>query len=254
LAGLVLPTCECGVVPVVRRFLVRGVPAPAALAYMLAAPVINPVVLLSTWVAFPGRWWMVPARVALVVAPALLIALTIGRNPPRLLLKPQASALPGKPPLAACGHGPDCDCGHEHHQAAGPAMVRIMSIAAGEFVDMGRWLLVGCLASAALKTFLPFSWLSALGQNAFAAVGVMMLLAMLLSICSEADAFVASSFASFPWAAQLSFIAIGPMVDIKLAIVYSAVFHRLVVLALLTVPSLIIFSLSVMLTVLAGQP
>ena len=53
--GLVFPMCECGVVPVIRRLISKGLPVSNAIAYMLAAPIVNPIVILSTYAAFRGQ-------------------------------------------------------------------------------------------------------------------------------------------------------------------------------------------------------
>ena len=62
LAGVALPGCECASVPIAARLRAGGVCSAAAMAFMLAAPAINPIVLVSTAVAFPGRPEMVAAR------------------------------------------------------------------------------------------------------------------------------------------------------------------------------------------------
>ena len=74
-AGFILPTCECGVVPIVRRLIHKGVPNHIAIAYMLAAPIVNPVVLLSTYMAFNGNKNMVFARIVIAVIVASIMGL-----------------------------------------------------------------------------------------------------------------------------------------------------------------------------------
>lgn len=111
----------------------------------------------------------------------------------------------------------------------------------GEFLDSGKFLVAGCLAAAAFKTFLPPSVLGVFEENLFYAVGGMMGLAVLLTICSEADAFVAASFTSFPDAAKLAFVSLGPMLDVKLIVMYAAVFAPRTVRRLLIIPALVVF-------------
>ncbi len=234
-AGMVLPTCECGVVPIVRKLLNRGVPAPTALAYMLAAPVVNPVVMLSTWVAFQGDWQILVGRVIMVVVPALALGWIVQAIPSKELLRPGTQKL-----SHSC-------CGGHHHRAK-TRMGRVLSVlqhTAGEFIDMGQYLLLGAVVTALFKTFMPTDWAYALGDNLFLAVAIMMLLAIILSVCSEADAFVAASFKTFPAAAQLSFIGIGPMVDIKLILMFFAVFHRRLAIVLIILPTALVYFLGV---------
>ena len=78
-AGVVLPTCECGVVPVARRLLKKGAPGSSVIAYLLSAPIVNPVVLASTWFAFRGSWLMVGARAGVAVLVAGTVALLATR-------------------------------------------------------------------------------------------------------------------------------------------------------------------------------
>jgi uncharacterized membrane protein YraQ (UPF0718 family) len=235
-AGMVLPTCECGVVPIVRRLLLKGVPSHVAITYMLAAPVINPIVLVSTYVAFRGNLWMVIGRAGLVALSACCMGLWLSRIHPFMLLRQEATL----DDLPVHAHG-ECDCGFNHQSKGRSKLTGALLHAAWEFLDMGKYLILGCLLAGLMKTSLSDGTLSIFANNVFLAVGAMMFLAVILSVCSEADAFVAASFWSFPKVAQLSFIAIGPMVDLKLVLMYSAVFRKRDVLALTVVPTVIIY-------------
>ena len=109
---------------------------------------------------------------------------------------------------------------------------------------MGKYLILGAIAAASFKTLLPQDIMSLFSSNLLLSIGGMMLLAILLSICSEADAFVAASFLTFPTGAQLAFVAIGPMVDLKLIGMYAATFQRRMVIALVLGPTALILTLS----------
>jgi len=253
-AGLFLPVCECGIVPIVRRMLQKGVPPASAMTYMLAAPIVNPVVMASTYTAFQGDWFMMAARTAMGAVTALGMGLALSRLSAQDIL------------LDPAGHGPACacGCGHDH---GGPdatgmtdapdapgdtgapvtAKARIAAVCshtAGEFLDMGGMLILGSLFAAAFKTLTPSTLLTLFETDPLLSILAMMLLAILLSLCSEADAFVAASFTTFPASAKLAFLALGPMLDIKLAIMFQAVFTRRVVTALLIVPPVMVFVLS----------
>jgi uncharacterized membrane protein YraQ (UPF0718 family) len=246
-AGMLLPTCECGVVPIVRRLLLKNVPAHVAAAYMLAAPVINPIVLVSTYVAFRGDIWMVLGRVGVVALTAVTGGLWLGRMDP-LLLVPHGE----HDHIGHQGSDLDCDCGLDHEGGSQPRFIGALAHTAWEFLDMGKYLILGCLAAGLIKTFLPSTILTVFESNLFLAVAGMMLLAIIVSVCSEADSFVAASFWSFPKAAQLSFITIGPMVDLKLIMMYTGVFRRRVVFVLVILPTLVVFIVSTLLGTIAG--
>ena len=244
-SGLFLPTCECGVVPVARRLMAKGMPPRAALAFMLSAPVVNPVVLASTFVAFRSDLGMVAGRVALVLLPAAVLAWTLGGLPLESLLRGHKPRSPWSLPMAHDHvHGPDCGCAAQA-PATGSRFVRVIVLAGAEFAAMGKYLILGAFAAAAFKTWLPPGLIMATAGNLPLAVAAMMLLAVLLSVCSEADAFVAASFVAFPAAAQLAFVALGPMVDLKLMAMYGGTFGRRPALALVLVPSAMIFVLAV---------
>lgn len=235
-AGLLVPTCECGVVPVARRLMEKGVSSQLALTYMLAAPVINPIVLASTYIAFRGNLSLVFLRVLLVALPALILGCAFGKK--QILTKGDRVDDP-------------CRCGDSVHSCAehGPkglsAVPAVLETGAQEFLSMGKFLIFGCLAAAFFKVYLPWEALRLFETNLFSAVALLMALAVLLSVCSEADAFVAASFVSFPVASQLAFVALGPMVDLKLIGMYYAVFRTNLVMALVLVPVMIIYPLSI---------
>jgi uncharacterized membrane protein YraQ (UPF0718 family) len=204
LAGVVLPGCECGAVPIAGSLIRRGVTPAAALAFLLAAPAINPIVLASTAVAFPGRPEMVVARGAasLVVAVAMgWLWLRLGRT--------DWIRLPHRPGLddvskarafwAACRH---------------------------DIMHAGGFLVLGAAAAATINVVVPDAWLQRLADQPVLSVLALAVLAVLLSICSEADAFVAASLSQFSLTSRLVFLVVGPMVDLKLIAMQTGVFGR----------------------------
>jgi len=231
-SGFILPTCECGVVPIVRRLMLKGVPPFMAIAYMLAAPIVNPIVLASTYIAFRGSLTMVLARVML----AVVVATAVGLYAKRLKNVVHDS-------------NDSCNCGHMHNHdhSREPFLHKIKSVmmhGAHEFMDMGKFLILGAMAAAAFKTLLPENIMAFFGGNLVLSIMGMMALAILLSICSEADAFVAASFQIFPAASKLAFVGIGPMVDLKLIGMYAVTFNRRMVLALVVGPVVLVFLVS----------
>ncbi|WP_285906944.1 permease [Pseudodesulfovibrio pelocollis] len=252
-AGMLLPTCECGIVPVVRRLLLKNVPPRVAIPYMMAAPVVNPVVIASTLFAFQGDLSVVGLRLLLVIVPAAALGFALGGASPRAVLRQQPIDLKRFDEAEAVHlpeheHGHGCACGCGHVQAGPFARTRaVLFHTAAEFVSMGRFLVFGALVAGGFKAFLPPGVLEFFVGSPMLAVGGLMLLAIALSICSEADAFVAASFASFPVAAKVAFMAIGPMVDLKLIPLFLSVFTRRVALALIVVPTVTVYVMGVLL-------
>lgn len=248
-AGIFLPTCECGVVPVARKLMRKGAPPGVAIPFLLSAPVFNPVSLLATWVAFRGDWSVVALRVCLVAVPAVILGLGLARSGTDAVLRNGAGDGPGDDCGACCGHDHEHDHGHQQAcdcgaPAQGNRLLSCLRHTAEEFLDMGRFLILGAAVSGLFKAFFPQGLLAQLSGSLPLAVLALMVLAFLLSVCSEADAFVAASLTMFPRPAQLAFMALGPMLDLKLLPAYFSVFQRRVAVALVVVPALIIYVLA----------
>jgi hypothetical protein len=214
LAGLAFPICECGSVPVARRLAARGLTPSAAVTFMLAAPVLNPVVIASTFVAYRTRsslWTMVIGRFALGMLVAIVVGWVLGSRSKDEVLRPRSEET------------------HAVLIEPGPPEARWRRFflhTGNDFLFMGRYLLVGAAAAAMVQTFLPASLVSKVAGTPVLDIAVMMGLATVLSLCSESDAFVAASFVQFGPAAQLAFLVSGPMIDLKLGALYAGTFRR----------------------------
>ena len=224
LGGLAFPVCECGSVPVARRLISRGLHPSAGLAFMLAAPIVNPIVLLSTIVAYRGRGIateMVIGRAGLGLLLAGLAGWAIGAQGAKGLLRARAD----EPDV--CRHE-----GHGHPASKGRAFVEHL---AGDFFFMGRFIVIGGALAAALQTIIPQDIVSGVARTPLIGSLALMGIAFVLSLCSEADAFVAVSFTQFPLGSQLAFLVFGPVVDAKLSFLYGATFRKRFVWRLVTV-------------------
>jgi uncharacterized membrane protein YraQ (UPF0718 family) len=204
IAGAVLPGCECSSVPVARGLMARGVPPPAALAFLLSAPAINPVVLVATSVAFPGRPQVVLARFLASLGTALVVGWIWQRV--------------GQPNWFATTRGPDLS-GLGRWEAFRISMRH-------DFVHAGGFLVIGGITAATLNVAVPRSFLDAVGSNVWLSVVALGGLAVVLAICSEADAFIAASLSQFSLTARLAFMVVGPTVDVKLVALQTGTFGR----------------------------
>lgn len=203
LAGMALPGCECSSVPVARRMISKGVPAAAALTFLLAAPAVNPIVLVSTSVAFPNQPEMVWAR----LLASMLAAISVGW-------------------IWSAAHAERYLRRIEAHRGDGPRLRAFASVAIDDLAQAGGYLVLGATIVATLQTYLPASWLTSLGGSGLVGVLVMGLLAVGLAVCSEADAFVAAALGQFSPTARLAFMVVGPMVDLKLIAMQGGAFGR----------------------------
>ncbi|MFR9729409.1 permease [Saccharopolyspora sp. MS10] len=209
LAGLALPGCECASVPVARRLMGQGVPQAAALTFLLAAPAVNPIVLVSTAVAFPGDPMMVLAR----FAGSLLTACATGW----VWLRIGKASWIAEHALRRVERRPDPGAGR---------WALFAETARHDLVEAGGFLVLGGLTSAVFTVLLPAEWMSSLGGQLVLGVLVMALLAVVLALCSEADAFVAASISGLPLLPKLVFLVVGPAVDLKLIALQAGTFGR----------------------------
>src|SRR3954468_409899 len=210
-AGIAFPVCECGSVPVARRLAAKGLMPSAAVTFMLAAPVVNPVVIASTFVAYNGRssvWVMVIGRFLLGLIVAIAVGWVVGNRSKEELLKPR----------------PEDQVAMEHEDE--PRWQRFFGHMGGDFLFMGRFLLLGATISAAVQTFVPQNIVNGVASLPIISLLAMMGLAFFLSLCSESDAFVAASFVQFGIGAQLAFLVFGPMVDMKLGALYMGTYNK----------------------------
>lgn len=202
-AGALLPGCECSSVPVAGRLVARGIPEGAALTFLLAAPAINPIVMVSTAVAFPGRPEMVVARFCASLVTAVIVGFFWSgfASPEWLTSKMKV---------------------HDH----GDRLDNFVSTAASDFLQAGGFLVAGAGLVAAMQTLVPPSVFDRIGGSGPLAVLVMAGLAITLSVCSEADAFVAAGMTQFSLTSRLVFLTVGPMVDLKLIALQAGAFGK----------------------------
>lgn len=202
LAGVALPGCECASVPVAGSLMRRGVAPAVALTFLLAAPAVNPVVLVSTAVAFPDRPEVVLAR----FLASLVTAVAVGW----LWLR-----FAGRVPILHRQRG------HDHGEGATQAFLGSVR---HDFIHAAGFLVLGAMIAAAINTFVPREIIDSVAGNVFLAVGSMAIFAFVVALCSEADAFVAASLSAFSDTAKLVFMVVGPAMDVKLASMESGQF------------------------------
>jgi len=223
-AGFLLPVCECGIIVIIRRLLRKGVPLRMALAYMLCAPIVNPVVIVATFAAYRGRptWLLVPvARVVLGLGLGLIIAAWAGRSKfareIKVAVAPDAAGDDQRTQLGIAGK-----------------ISAALDHALNEFLDVALFLIAGAAVAALLQTAVSRAALAGFGHSPVLAVPGLMGLALVLNLCSEADAFVAATLsAALSVSAQLAFMVLGPMLQIKLILMYTMVFRRRLIFVLI---------------------
>jgi uncharacterized membrane protein YraQ (UPF0718 family) len=248
--GLIFPMCECGILVVMRRLLRKGLPLSCCIAYMLAGPIINVVVIISTWAAFEGHGIareVVGLRVGMGFVVACLTAMIVHvqylKHGNALLTNiaiPAANA--SAPPVQVVETAPEEESTPTQKRTVGDRLSNISATAMHDFVDITLFLTLGAVLAATAKLFISPSEVETLSrEQPFLAIPAMMLLAVLMCLCSEADAFVAASFTNMHLSAKVAFLVLGPMLDLKLLLMYTRVFRRRLIVTIATSVVVLVF-------------
>lgn len=232
LLGLIFPMCECGSVIVIRRFIKKGLPLSAAVTYMLGAPIVSPVVALSTFAAFKGQnpILMTVLRLALGYGIAVVIGGIVHRIGRAKLLQPGVIA--GDRERARTGlrttAAPTTEDFSVVIEAASFRQKLLLAVqsATADFLDVAFFLIIGAAIASVFNTAVDQSVILPLATNPPLAIMAFMVFAAGLALCSTTDAFVAASLpVIFPMSAKLAFLVFGPMFDLKLFWLYGLIFR-----------------------------
>ncbi|MBS5969609.1 MAG: permease [Clostridium perfringens] len=225
--GVFLPVCECATVPITKGLLNKKVPLNVAITYMLAAPIVNPLVILSTYYAFDGNIKVVLLRVGVgffiaVIAGLLMLCLS-GEN--NIFIDNGEGELQGK-----------CLCGCSEIDDNSSKPIRLLKHTSLEFYEIGKYFIVGATLASIFQTFVPRDIIFYFENSAVLSIIILMAFSFLISLCSEADAFVASTFINrFSLGSITGFLIIGPMIDLKNTIMLFSIFKKSFVIKLLFV-------------------
>lgn len=227
--GFFFPSCECGIVPIVHQFVKKGVPVHTAFAFMLTAPIINPVVIFSTFIAFGNTWKMAGLRMLGSFIVALIVGVWLAYIQKGTILKSSFDSAMVEPNSHT----------HEEEESVAPQkwghrIIHVLTHSIDEFFDTGRYLIIGGLIAAGMQTYLPTRVMLTLGSTKLLAILIMLVLAFTMSLCSEADAFIGSSLLSlFGTAPVVAFLVFGPMVDIKNLLMMKRYFNTRFIISLI---------------------
>ncbi|MEW9699233.1 permease [Paenibacillus sp. SI8] len=243
LLGICFPLCECGMIPVVKRLIHKGMPITVGVVFILVGPVLNPVVYISTRMAFQTYPAMAYARMGLAFAVAIVLGLLIHflvkKNPLRLSLSVNHTA-----------HSSHQQDGHHKlahplrsYEQLGAKLIAIFKHASVELFQMGTYLIIGSILTALVQTSLSRDDLIGIGSQSFVSSFFMMGYAYILSLCSTSDAFVASSFATtFSKSSLLAFLLFGPMIDLKVTLMLHSMFKTRFVLLLIALVAGLVYA------------
>lgn len=247
--GLFIPACDCAVIPIAMRLKKKKVPTNVIVSFMLASPIISPVVLLSTFFAFGETEKMLlfgfempklfVYRTIFGVLVALVVGIILDIICKDAVLKEETYEHHhhhhDHEHIHTCNHHHEgCSCSH-HEKETGPLgrVKNIINIMYGDFMGIISYMAVGALLAATMQILLPISNIGGIVQNKYISTFIMMLLAFALSLCSTSDAFIARTFMnSLSKNSILAFILLGPMIDIKNTILLNKSFNKKFVIVL----------------------
>lgn len=250
--GLIFPMCECGIVLVMRRLLSKGLPLGCAIAYMLSAPIINPIVIASTWAAFSGADRIDGITnvqmLSLRLGGAFLIAYTVGLIVNRLAESRGTANL--IQPIRGLAHRPQEDDDEEGNATVAKKrstlqiLTAISEVTLHDFVDITCYLVIGALLASLVQAFQLVKYAPGVTNNAILMILFMMGLAIILCLCSEADAFVAANLPLPPELAlggKVAFLVLGPMLDLKLYFMYTQTLKKRLIWSIMGSVTVMVF-------------
>lgn len=231
--GVVCPICECVTVPITRSIIKKGVPINVAITYMLAAPIVNPLVVISTYYAFDGDLKIVFLRFFLGVVIAIVAGLFMGIfSENENILKENYNS-----DYYKCG----CGCEEIKKQNTNK-LIALLKMSSVEFYDIGKYFIAGSFLATIFQMNLTEYFTSSLKLSPVVGIIFLMLFSFLISLCSEADAFVARSFlGTFQTGGVLGFLLIGPMIDLKNVTMLMASYKKSFVFKLIFVVTALVF-------------
>lgn len=237
LLGAIFPVCECAIVPVIRRLIRKGLPVSCAITYMLSAPIINPIVVISTMKAFStslgqfslretetavayGPLFMTSSRLIIAFLVTVSVGLIVLKFRSRSILKP--GVVPAR--LDDTENAAEADQNGRDRDEPGPnRLVLAMRTTMRDFMETAMYFTIGVAITSVFKAYVTEDLILLFNQNEVTGIGLMMVLAFVLSLCSTSDAFIAANF-PVPQSAKLAFLVFGPMMDVKLVFMYLSVF------------------------------
>lgn len=243
--GMIFPVCECAIIPIGKRLIKKGVPLPVAVTFMLSVPIVNPIVIMSTYYAFSNNSVIFSMRIVFGIVNSIIIGYLIHINYKNKQLPIREDVNKDKY---------ICNCGCEDLNFNNYSKMRVLlNHTKSEFFSVLKYLIFGSLISSLFKVTVKGEVLTYFSKNLVLSVIIMIILALLLSVCSEADAFIASTFAlTFTKGSVIAFLVLGPMLDIKNILMLLGNFKKEFVIKLSIYIILVTFVSSVLFNIIGG--
>ena len=236
LSGFFFPVCDCGSIPLAKGLIKKGVPISAAITFMLAAPILNPISIMSTLYAFSGM----PIAAVYRAAAGIIISVAVG-----LIMRFYSA----KDIIEINDDIVECQCGfcNNSYDSDRSIILKIGDVfihAGEEFFSVGKFMVIGALLSSVIQTLILHSYINYIPKSRISSLIIMMCFAFLISVCSTSDAFIAKGFLNqFPLGSIMGFLVLGPMIDMKNTILLMGSFKKSFALKLIFIVFLVTFTL-----------
>lgn len=232
LIGLIFPVCECAIIPITRSLIKKGIPVGIGVTFMLSVPIINPIVIASTYYAFYDKQAMVLIRITGGFVAAILIGMLVN------LLKENEEVRV----LNNIENEYYCNCGCTNFSGKENKIREIFEHTSREFLDIMGYLVFGAFISSGFQVVQSQGGFNYIFNNKILNIIFMMFLGFVLSLCSEADAFVGRSFLeNYSFSGVAAFLILGPMLDLKNLIMLFGAFKKSFVFKLVLITISIVF-------------
>lgn len=238
ISGILFPVCECAIIPITRSLIKKGLPIGVGITFMLSVPIVNPVVIMSTYYAFPNEINISIYRTLGGIIGALIVGMIVGLIYDK---KKNTEVLKGEEVDLYCDC---CTFSNNYYISLKGKIKNLILNASNEFLNISVYFIFGALLSSIFVVFLKDSLINNMTSGKIASIGIMMLLGFLLSLCSEADAFVAKGFMdNFGVGGVMAFLILGPMMDLKNLILSFGFFKKRFVLQLFLIICIVVFGI-----------
>lgn len=239
ISGILFPVCECAIVPITRSLIKKGLPVGIGVTFMLAVPIVNPVVIMSTYYAFPDNINIAIYRTIAGVIGALIVGMIIGF----IYDKKNSTDI-----VKGYDTGVYCDCctfSNNYYISLKGKIKNLVLNASNEFLNISIYFILGAFISSIFVVFFQDSLINNITSGKVIGVIIMMGLGFVLSLCSEADAFIAKGFMdNFGIAGVIAFLILGPMMDLKNLVISFGFFKKKFVIQLVLIIFIVVFGIS----------
>lgn len=234
IAAVITPVCECAIIPVVRRLIQKGVPVHVGVVLLMGAPILNFIVFGSTYYAFQNNLVMVYGRFIVCILAAIIVSFIIYvKFSSSKVLKTRREDL--------------INVVLVNENKGDSKWKAILHHTCHEFFTVGKYFMIGAIFASIAQLYLQESFFSHIGDSVWKGTGIMMVIAYILSLCSEADAFVAASLGKMVSPEGiLGFLVFGPILDFKNTLVMFSSFKAKFVLLFMLLVSGVVFVLSIL--------